>query len=370
MPRVGSIIRLTMRRLVVLPQPEGPTSTVILPVGAVSVSSSTATVPSGYCLVTASNRIMRWPLTRSATWLPNLAEHADASADPRPTCTTASDLRQAARRPDAGPRRPAARHRRVVRIRGARRPSTGSRDPPGRGPCGTSRPRRLTLGEHLRAGVARPRLDARPAHARRRHARLGGGDPRRVGRQRRAAHDRARPRRLAGPAAVGRQRLPAGPGLARARGRCARRPVRAAPGLPRRGRLVPGGVRPVRRSPRHRPSSSRCACSRASGRRCSHPARCPSSRRRSARRTAPRRSARGPGCRGWPRPSGPLLGGWLVDHVELAVDLRDQRAAVRRVVVAHRAQRPREPRRRPPPGASTCSARRSRCSPWAPPPTR
>src|SRR6187401_444558 len=68
-PLVGSIIRLTMRRLVVFPQPEGPTSTVILPVGAVSVSSSTATVPSGYCLVTASNRIMRWPLTRSVTWL-------------------------------------------------------------------------------------------------------------------------------------------------------------------------------------------------------------------------------------------------------------------------------------------------------------
>src|SRR6476619_7047411 len=60
-PWVGSIIRLTMRRLVVLPQPEGPTSTVILPVGAVRLSSSTATVPSGNCLVTASNRIMRGP---------------------------------------------------------------------------------------------------------------------------------------------------------------------------------------------------------------------------------------------------------------------------------------------------------------------
>ena len=45
--RVGSIIRLTIRRLVVFPQPEGPTSTVIWPVGAVRVSSSTATVPSG-----------------------------------------------------------------------------------------------------------------------------------------------------------------------------------------------------------------------------------------------------------------------------------------------------------------------------------
>ena len=58
------------------------------------------------------------------------------------------------------------------------------------------------------------------------------------------------PRRVPGPAAVGRQRLPARPGLARARGRRARRPVRAAPGLPRRCRVVPGGVGAVRRWPR------------------------------------------------------------------------------------------------------------------------
>jgi hypothetical protein len=57
-PCVGSIIRLTMRRLVVLPQPEGPTRTVIRPVGAVRVRSSTAVVPSGNCFVTASNRII------------------------------------------------------------------------------------------------------------------------------------------------------------------------------------------------------------------------------------------------------------------------------------------------------------------------
>ena len=46
-PEVGSIIRLIIRSDVVLPQPDGPTSTVILPDGASSSSSSTATVPSG-----------------------------------------------------------------------------------------------------------------------------------------------------------------------------------------------------------------------------------------------------------------------------------------------------------------------------------
>ena len=43
-PDVGMIMRLTMRRVVVLPQPEGPTSTVIRPVGASSVRLSTAVV--------------------------------------------------------------------------------------------------------------------------------------------------------------------------------------------------------------------------------------------------------------------------------------------------------------------------------------
>ena len=56
-PDVGSIIRLIIRRDVVLPHPDGPTSTVIWPDGASSDRSSTATVPSGYLLVTLSNRI-------------------------------------------------------------------------------------------------------------------------------------------------------------------------------------------------------------------------------------------------------------------------------------------------------------------------
>ncbi len=46
-PDVGSIIRLIIRSEVVLPQPEGPTSTVIFPEAASRLSSSTATVPSG-----------------------------------------------------------------------------------------------------------------------------------------------------------------------------------------------------------------------------------------------------------------------------------------------------------------------------------
>src|SRR6185312_16737564 len=57
-PLVGSIIRLIIRRLVVLPQPDGPTRTVIWPDGASRSRWSTATVPSGYILLTASNRIM------------------------------------------------------------------------------------------------------------------------------------------------------------------------------------------------------------------------------------------------------------------------------------------------------------------------
>ena len=57
-PPVGSIIRLIIRSDVVLPHPDGPTSTVIWPVGASKVSSSTALVPSGKCFETASNRIM------------------------------------------------------------------------------------------------------------------------------------------------------------------------------------------------------------------------------------------------------------------------------------------------------------------------
>ncbi len=47
-----------MRIEVVFPQPDGPTRVVIFPLGAVMVSLSTATVPSGYTLETLSNVIM------------------------------------------------------------------------------------------------------------------------------------------------------------------------------------------------------------------------------------------------------------------------------------------------------------------------
>src|SRR5215468_1420331 len=56
-PAVGSSIRLIIRRLVVLPHPDGPTSTVICPDGASRSTPSTATVPSGNLFVTPSNRI-------------------------------------------------------------------------------------------------------------------------------------------------------------------------------------------------------------------------------------------------------------------------------------------------------------------------
>ncbi len=41
-PPVGSIMRLIIRMIVVLPQPEGPTSTQMQPAGTVSDSSCTA----------------------------------------------------------------------------------------------------------------------------------------------------------------------------------------------------------------------------------------------------------------------------------------------------------------------------------------
>ena len=56
-PSLGSTIRLIMRRVVVLPQPDGPTRTVIERSGISRESRSTATVPSGYRLVTDSIRI-------------------------------------------------------------------------------------------------------------------------------------------------------------------------------------------------------------------------------------------------------------------------------------------------------------------------
>src|SRR5262245_3584260 len=64
-PLVGSIIRLIMRSEVVLPHPEGPTKTVMRPASTTRSRLSTATVPSGYFLVTALNSITTPRLLRS-----------------------------------------------------------------------------------------------------------------------------------------------------------------------------------------------------------------------------------------------------------------------------------------------------------------
>ena len=56
-PSLGSTRRLVIRSVVVLPQPLGPTRTTVLPAGTSRSKASTATVPSGYRFVTASNVI-------------------------------------------------------------------------------------------------------------------------------------------------------------------------------------------------------------------------------------------------------------------------------------------------------------------------
>ena len=57
-PEVGSTIRLIMRREVVLPQPDGPTNTVMEPWSMDMLNPSTAGCPLWYCLVTLWNSIM------------------------------------------------------------------------------------------------------------------------------------------------------------------------------------------------------------------------------------------------------------------------------------------------------------------------
>ncbi len=60
-PLVASISRLIMRSVVVLPQPLGPTSTIVCPSGTSRLRSSTASVPPGYRFVTPSKVITMWP---------------------------------------------------------------------------------------------------------------------------------------------------------------------------------------------------------------------------------------------------------------------------------------------------------------------
>ncbi len=54
-PPVGSTSRLIIRRVVDLPQPEGPTRASTSPGSTTRLSDPTATVPSGYSLRTASS---------------------------------------------------------------------------------------------------------------------------------------------------------------------------------------------------------------------------------------------------------------------------------------------------------------------------
>src|SRR5258706_1590475 len=56
-PLVGSMSRLTIFMVVVLPQPDGPTSTQISPSGTSRVRSSTATLPLPKRFVRCSSRI-------------------------------------------------------------------------------------------------------------------------------------------------------------------------------------------------------------------------------------------------------------------------------------------------------------------------
>src|SRR6185312_3297312 len=57
-PELSSTMRLIIRRSVVLPEPEEPTSTVVLREGMTRLKFSTATVPSGNLFVTSRNSII------------------------------------------------------------------------------------------------------------------------------------------------------------------------------------------------------------------------------------------------------------------------------------------------------------------------
>lgn len=68
-PVVGSISRLIRRRVVVLPQPDGPRSTTISPAAMSRDNSATAGAAwPGYCLLTRSSRIIGSVMRCLATW--------------------------------------------------------------------------------------------------------------------------------------------------------------------------------------------------------------------------------------------------------------------------------------------------------------
>ncbi len=224
---------------------------------------------------------------------------------------------------------------RPARTSRAHRAGRGGR--PGRRRTGV-----VLMGRDRGPGVPRPQLRARSAGARGADARLRRRHPRRLGRQRRAADDGPRPRRLPRPAPVGRQRLPAGPGLPRPRRRGARRPARPATGLPRRRRRLRRRLGPVRAGP---DAGSARGAARPAGRRCgaAH-ARCPRPHPGLVPPRGPRRRHRYVGRavrhRGRARTGRRGVGR---RPRELAVDLRHQRPAVRRRGPAHEEGRPGEP---------------------------
>src|SRR3546814_18507937 len=71
-PEVGSTMRLIIRSKVVLPDPDDPTSTVVLREGSTRLKSSTARVPSGKDLETCANSIMAPRADRSVDDLDSL----------------------------------------------------------------------------------------------------------------------------------------------------------------------------------------------------------------------------------------------------------------------------------------------------------
>ena len=149
------IIRLIIRSDVVLPQPEGPTSTVIWPVGASRLRSSTATVPSGNFLVTPSKTIMAINLTQRTDARPCEQREILARWTLTPCGSTAAqlDLDGLARASTGAPTvldagRPRARRHRPARRRPPRRGARGLRPHHGgrRRPRDGSAPRRWTTG--------------------------------------------------------------------------------------------------------------------------------------------------------------------------------------------------------------------------------
>src|SRR2546429_7776675 len=152
-PPVGSMSRFTIFKVVVFPQPEGPTRTLISPSGTSRLRSVTAMVPSGKRLETESRRIMGRTPGRSAEGYP-----ASVCAVTTASCLT-EDLGEPSGGSGGRPRPPPAPHRAPPRPpRGPHdrvRPSGGH---PRRARRGPPPPR---AGGDLRRGARRGHHDRR-----------------------------------------------------------------------------------------------------------------------------------------------------------------------------------------------------------------